>query len=143
MARAPQRRVVARPVSRPERLSASERGYDHRWSSVTAPAIRERDGWLCQECLRKGGLAQAMAEMMSRPLVGCQKCRGRNSSRCPLCLGSGKHARQPPVDHKIPGHVCGPAKFHDPDNLEVLCDEHNAKKREADILQYGPPPLWK
>ena len=138
MATAPKHRQLKRTVERVDtrRVSASEAGYDHYWTTVVAPSIRERDEWLCQQCLREGGIAQAMEEMMSRPIVTCQQCRGRKRS-CGLCNGTGKHARQPPVDHKKPGHVCTPEEFIDPANLEVLCEAHNQKKRHMDEQRYG------
>lgn len=139
MATSPKHRQLKRTVessSDTRRISASEAGYDHYWTSVVAPAIRERDGWMCQECLREGGLAQATDEILSRPIVTCQECRGRKRS-CGLCNGTGKHARQPPVDHKKPGHVCTPDEFYDPANLQVLCEAHNQKKRHKDEQRYG------
>lgn len=119
MARAPQRRLLKRSERGRRELSASDRGYDWtRWKPV-ADAVRERDEWLCQDCLREGGLAQAMDEMLSRP-------RNQDGSM-----------RMPPVGHIKPGHVCSEAEFYDPANLRTQCDRHNALQREKDAAVYG------
>lgn len=139
-ASAPQfRRLSRSPEVKPDhrRGSASESGYNYYWTSVVAPAIRERDGYLCQQCLKEGGLGQAMDEMMSRPIVKCQQCRGRSTKFCSLCEGTGVHRRQPPVGHIKPGHVCTPEEFYDPANLETLCESHNQKQRYEDERRYG------
>lgn len=120
MANAPKfRRLKGSEDRKPSRdLSASERGYDNYWTKVVAPAVRERDEWLCQQCLREGGLAQAMEEMMSRSL-------NKDGS-----------VRQPPVDHIIPGHA-DRSRFYDMTNLETLCEMHNQLKTQSDAKKYG------
>lgn len=138
MATAPKHRQLKRTVERVDarRVSASEAGYDHkRWRPV-AKFVCQRDGWMCQHCIREGGIGQAIEEMRSRPLVTCQECRGRKKT-CWLCEGTGKHARQPPVDHIKPGHACTEEEFYDPANLQVLCEAHNQKKRHMDEQRYG------
>ena len=102
--------------------SAAERGYDNYWSTVIAPAVRERDEWLCQQCLREGGLAQAMEEMLSR-------ATNKDGS-----------TRQPPVDHIIPAHARPRSMFYDMDNLQTLCCRHNDLKTIEDAKRYGVAP---
>ena len=110
-----------RKVASRER-SASDRGYGWYWSSVIAPAVRERDVWLCQECLREGGLAMAMEEMLSR-----QQTKSGGT-------------REPIVDHIIPAHRIPAARFNDMDNLQTLCDRHHVAKSVDDAKKYGVAP---
>jgi 5-methylcytosine-specific restriction endonuclease McrA len=99
--------------------SSSERGYGNYWSTVIAPQVRERDEWLCQECLREGGLGMAMEEMASRP-------RTKNGA-----------TREPIVDHIIPAHAIPRNRFYDLDNLQTLCDRHHSIKTANDLKKYG------
>lgn len=121
MATAPKFRTLRPPVASVERKerSASERGYGHYWTTVVAPAVRERDEWLCQMCLKEGGLAHAMAEMASRTLT-------KNGN-----------VKEPTVDHIIPAHRIPESKFYDEDNLQTLCDRHHAEKTVDDLKKYG------
>lgn len=111
MARAPQRRIAPKPTKRRER-SASERGYDWQWSKPngTAAQARERDGWMCVKCVEEGGYVAAVESMTERELI---------------------------VDHIVPAHICGQAKFHDLDNLQTLCPSHHAAKTLEDLKKYG------
>jgi 5-methylcytosine-specific restriction endonuclease McrA len=102
--------------------SAAERGYDNYWSTVIAPAVRERDEWLCQECLREGGLGMAMEEMMSRPRTKTGK------------------TLEPIVDHIVPAHRRPMSQFHDWDNLQTICFRHHALKTADDLKKYGAAP---
>jgi len=104
------------------KVSASAAGYDNRWSTVTAPAVRERDEWMCQQCLREGGLVMATEEQLSRP-------RTKNGG-----------FRELIVDHIVPAHVISRERFHDMDNLESLCDRHHSQKTQDDIKKYGAAP---
>lgn len=123
MANSPQYRRLPNATHAPVReKSASERGYNHYWSTVIAPAVRERDEWLCQECLKVGGLGLAMEEMLSRP-------RNKDGS-----------TREPPVDHIIPAHAIPRSQFYDMDNLQTLCVRHNAEKAVEDAKKYGVAP---
>jgi len=99
------------------RRSSSAAGYNARWQRV-AERVRIRDAFLCQHCLKEGGMAAAVAEMQSRP------------------LNSDGTARRPPVDHIIPGHA-RPDLFYDESNLQTLCERHNALKAVADQAKYG------
>lgn len=117
---APKRfQLCERPKRNTERISASAAGYDNYWTTVTAPAVRERDEWLCQQCLREGGLAMAMEEMASRPLT-------KNGN-----------VREPIVDHVIPAHAIPASRFHDMENLETMCDHHHRIKSVEDLKKYG------
>lgn len=119
MARAPQYRTLRQNRTPTRELAASERGYDNYWSTVIAPAVRERDEWMCQECKRVGGLGLAMAEMASRPRTKTGK------------------VREPIVDHIIPAHARPMSAFYDMDNLQTLCDQHHAEKTAEDLKKYG------
>jgi 5-methylcytosine-specific restriction endonuclease McrA len=120
---APQRRRLKGSEQRKDarRISASAAGYDWYWSKPggVADQVRRRDEYLCQECLREGGMAMAMEEMLCRPENGD---------------GS---TRNPPVDHIKPAHACTPEEFYDPANLEVLCVRHNKLKADRDVAKYG------
>lgn len=136
MARAPKRRQLKKPERQRQEKSASERGYDWKWTKV-ADAVRERDEWLCQDCLKEGGM--------------CDDCL-KNHTMCHECVRKGAMAiandemlsrprnqdgsmRMPPVGHIIPGHKC--KDFYDIANLRTQCDRHNALQREADTATYG------
>lgn len=120
MARAPQyRRLRAEVRPQTREKSASERGYDHYWSTVIAPAVRERDEWMCKMCLNEGGIGLAMEEMASRP-------RTKNGN-----------TREPIVDHIVPAHRIPKDRFYDMDNLQTLCDRHHAEKTADDLKKYG------
>jgi 5-methylcytosine-specific restriction endonuclease McrA len=69
--------------------------------------------------LRQDGLADAMAEMMDRPLT-------KNGKRL-----------EPIVDHIIPAHVRPESEFYDEDNLQTICRRHHAEKTQADLRKYG------
>ena len=111
MANAPQHRRLKRSVERElqRQPPAKEMRYHTpRWRAVAA-MVRERDEWMCQQCFREGGVAQAIKEMLGRKL----KKDG---------------VWQPPVDHIKPSHLCTDEEFYDPSNLEVLCVAHNRIK---------------
>ena len=91
---------------------ASQRGYDHDWAKV-ANACRERDGGLCQQCLRDGGLGVAMEQLSGSVMAN-------------------------PVDHIIPIHVRPEWRLEEL-NCQTLCQYHNAVKRERDNAKYGSP----
>ena len=74
---------------------------------------------MCQECLREGGVALAMEEMLSRPLT-------KNG-----------HRREPIVDHIIPAHRITASQFEDMCNLETICDKHHSIKSVEDAKKYG------
>lgn len=124
MAMRPKRRLLPGSTPHGQRqsrfeLSASERGYGNYWTTVIAPTVRDRDGWLCQHCLREGGLAQAMDEMANRP-------RTKNGN-----------IREPIVDHIVPAHAIPRDRFYDMDNLETVCDLHHSRKTQDDLKKYG------
>ena len=92
------------------RGASSERGYDRDWLRVAA-MVRERDGGLCQHCLKEGGIALAM-EQLSRT----------------------KQANI--VDHIMPLHV-RPDWRLEMENCQTLCRSCHAAKTHRDNQRYG------
>lgn len=128
MAPRPQHRRLKRTKQRRvdvRRVSASEAGYDWQWSKPggTADQARERDEWLCCECVRIGGKAFAIAESIRRAARVTTRKDGQPSEM--------------PVDHILPAHVIGPDRFHDIDNLQTLCERHHGEKTDRDQAKYG------
>jgi 5-methylcytosine-specific restriction endonuclease McrA len=121
MAKSPQyRRMKGAQERKPTReLSSSERGYDNYWTKVIAPAVRERDGWMCVKC---------SAGDLFGPVIEEMETRRRNKDGALMALI---------VDHIIPAHRIPRSKFHDMDNLQTLCAHHHSLKTVDDLKKYG------
>jgi 5-methylcytosine-specific restriction endonuclease McrA len=121
MANAPKYRRLKSSVDRThvrERAAPDPRYNTALWRA-TAAAVRVRDEFLCQMCLKEDGLAEAMAEMRSRR-------RNKDGSM-----------RESPVDHIIPAHRCDDEMFFDEKNCQNLCVRHNKLKSQRDAKRYG------
>ena len=117
MAMAPQRRTLA-AISRCDnnkaeyrnRGTSCERGYDSDWQRV-ADEVRERDEYLCVNCIEQAGVMEAMRRLAQSGISF-------------------------PVDHIIPIHV-RPDWRLEPDNCQTLCPSCHTKKTSLDSETYG------